>query len=110
VRSAISEQYPRPPRTAMLGPLGRIIDFVFGLIYTALLVRFILELLGARPSTGFFELILKVSDPFYAPFRGLFPATTFESERIVWSLLAAVFGYALLHGLLRGLLRIFLHE
>lgn len=87
--------------------LARIVDFLFGLLYTLLVVRLILELVNAARSSGFFEFIRTVTDPFFAPFRGLVGSTSLDgSHRIVWPIVIAIVAYMIAHAVIRGLLRL----
>jgi uncharacterized protein YggT (Ycf19 family) len=95
----------RTGRVWFIARVARIIDALFSVLYTLLLVRFALELFGARSEAGFFQFIRRWSEPFYAPFRGLFETTAFDRGHVVWSLLVAVFAYGILHGVIRALLR-----
>lgn len=99
---------PRRPfgdrRTVLLVRIARVLDYLFGLLYALLVVRFMLELFGARSGAGFFQMIRAVTDVFYAPFRGLFATVTIDSGHFVAPLLVAVVGYMLLHAAIRGLL------
>ena len=101
-----AEVPPPLARVAGVARIARVIDYLFGILYTLLLVRLVLELFGARQTAGFFTFIRSVTDPFYAPFRGLFGTTTVEGAHLVWPLIAAIFGYMLLHAGIRGLLRL----
>src|SRR4026208_1984139 len=87
--------------------LARIIDFLFGALYTILLVRFVLELINAAHGSGFFRLVSTLSDPFFAPFRGVVRDTGADGHHIVWSLVVAMVAYMIGHALIRGLLRLF---
>jgi uncharacterized protein YggT (Ycf19 family) len=91
-----------------LGPIqvvARIIDFLFGVLYTLLVVRFFLELINAARNSGFFEFIRGLTDPFLAPFRGIVGSTWLDaSHRIVWPIVVAIVAYAIAHALIRGLL------
>jgi uncharacterized protein YggT (Ycf19 family) len=93
-----------------IGPLGvvaRIVDFLFGLIYTLLIVRLVLELVNATRDNGFFVLIRQLSAPFFAPFRGIVGTSTLDgTHRIVWALVVAIIVYMIAHALIRGLLRL----
>lgn len=95
------------PRNVAIARVARVLDYAFSVIYGLLLVRFALELLGARSQSGFVQLIRSLSDGLYAPFRGIFAtADVSGGGHITWSLLVAVLGYMLLHALIRGLLRL----
>jgi len=95
-----------PGRVAVLGRIGRVIDYLFGVLYALLLTRFALEFFGARTGTGFFQLIRGMTDIFYAPFKGIFATTIIDSGHFVWPLIVAVLGYMVLHAGIRGLLRL----
>ena len=86
--------------------IGRVLDYLFGLLYTLLLVRLALEFFNARKGSGFVELIRQMTDPFYAPFKGIVASNTIDGARLVWPLVVAILGYMLLHGAIRGLLRL----
>jgi uncharacterized protein YggT (Ycf19 family) len=58
-------------------PLGIILmlfNLIFGLILLLLGLRIILLLFGANTSSGFVSFIYNASQPFVAPFRGIFPS------------------------------------
>jgi uncharacterized protein YggT (Ycf19 family) len=84
----------------------RVIDFLFGLLYTLLLIRLVLEFVNAAGSAGFFEFIRKVTAPFFAPFQGLVRTTAFDGHPVVWSLVFAIAAYMVLHAVIRALLRL----
>ena len=88
-----------------IGALVRIIDFVFGLLYTLLLVRLVLEFINASRTSAFFEFILSVTEPFFAPFRGIVGNTSlYGSHRIVWPIVIAIGAYIIAHAVIRSLL------
>jgi YggT family protein len=91
-------------RSLVVVRIGRIIDYLFGLLYALLLVRLALEFFGARSGTGFVKLVDDLTDVFYAPFKGIFPTTALEAGHLVWPLVVAIFVYMLLHAAIRGLL------
>ena len=93
-------------RDAILARAGRIIDYLFGVLYSLLLVRFALEFFGARTQAGFFQIIRALTDVFYFPFRGIFATTTIDTGHFVWPLIVAVLGYMLLHAGIRGLMHL----
>ncbi len=96
---------PEYPRHEPVHFVARIVDFLFGVLYTLLLVRFVLELINASRSSGFFEFIRVVSDPFFAPFRGIVGNTSLDgSHWIVWPLVIAIVAYMIVHAILRGVL------
>jgi uncharacterized protein YggT (Ycf19 family) len=91
--------------------VAQVFDYLFGLLYTLLAIRLVLELIGARKGTGFVEFIATLTGPFYAPFRGIVPSDTVDgSHPIVWPLVIAIIAYMLLHGAIRGLIRFAVRE
>jgi uncharacterized protein YggT (Ycf19 family) len=87
--------------------VAQVLDYLFGLLYTLLAIRLVLELIGARKGTGFVEFIATLTGPFYGPFRGIVASDTVDgSHPIVWPLVVAIAAYALLHAGIRGLLRL----
>ncbi len=93
-------------RVSALARVSRVIDYLFGILYSLLLIRFTLEFFGARTGAGFFQAIRALTDVFYAPFRGLFPTTPVETGHFEWPLLVAILVYMVLHAGIRGLLRL----
>ncbi len=94
------------PRPMVL--LTRVIDFLFGVLYTLLLVRLLLELINASRNSGFFEFIRAATDPFFAPFHGIVGSTSLDgSHRIAWPLVIAIAAYMIVHGIIRALLGLF---
>jgi uncharacterized protein YggT (Ycf19 family) len=91
---------------SVLAAIARVVDYLFGILYTLLLVRFALEFFNARSGAGFFQLIRQLTDYFYAPFRGIFATTVIDGGHFVLPLVVAILGYMLLHALIRGLLRL----
>jgi uncharacterized protein YggT (Ycf19 family) len=86
--------------------VARVLDYLFGILYTLLAIRLLLELIGARRSAGFVEFIATLTNPFYAPFKGIVASDTLDGTHpIVWPLVIAMLAYMVLHGALRGLLR-----
>jgi uncharacterized protein YggT (Ycf19 family) len=96
---------PRPGRAVGVARVGRVIDYLFGIVYTLLLVRLVLEFFGARPS-GFVQIMHSLTDPFYAPFRGIFPTLDVNGAHLVWPLVVAILVYMVLHAGIRGLLHL----
>jgi hypothetical protein len=74
-----------------------------------LFVRFLLDLLAARPRAGFVRFIRELTTPFYEPFQGIVASGSIEGARIVWPLVVAIIAYMLLHAVIRGLLRLVTH-
>ncbi|RIK37005.1 MAG: hypothetical protein DCC58_18580 [Chloroflexi bacterium] len=82
-------------RRAMIDQITRGIWFLAGLLEAALAFRIAFLLFEANPDSGFVRFINAVTDPFVAPFNGIF--TTPESEGAVFdsNALLAMFVYLL---------------
>jgi uncharacterized protein YggT (Ycf19 family) len=95
-----------PPREPIY-VVARIVDFLFGVLYALFLVRLVLELINAAHNSGFFQFIRAVTDPFFAPFRGIVGSTYLDaSHPIVWPLVIAIAAYMVVHAIIRGFLRL----
>lgn len=108
----IMATYSRPQALTMrldvLARIAQVLDYLFGLLYSLLAIRLLLELIGARRSAGFVQFIASVTNPFYAPFRGIV-ANDYaldSSHPIVWPIVIAIVAYMILHAAIRGLLRL----
>ncbi|MEP7149133.1 MAG: YggT family protein [Acidobacteriota bacterium] len=98
-------------RARVVARISQIIDYLFFVVYGLLTVRLLLELFAARESAGFFRFVKNVTEPFYAPFRGLVPSpTTAEGFTLALPIVVAIVVYMLLHLAINGLLRIFAHR
>ncbi len=106
MRSHFASAGPRIRRVQVVDLVADVLDYLFGLLYALLLIRFVLELLDARPRAGFVHFIRGLTEPFYAPFQGIVATSSMGGLHIVWSLIVAIVGYSLLHTALRGLLRL----
>jgi uncharacterized protein YggT (Ycf19 family) len=93
-------------RARQLARVRQVIDYGFGVIYTLLAIRLLLALLGARPGADFARWIRALTDPFYAPFKGILPNLTAEGSTVVLSLAFGLAMYGVLHLGIRGLLRL----
>lgn len=91
--------------------ISQVVDYLFYVIYALLGLRLLLALLAARRSAGFTQLIYTVTDPLYAPFRGIVAEPTAEGGyRLALSVVVAIIVYALLHAAVNGLLRLLAHR
>lgn len=80
-----------------LARVSQFADFAFCVVYALLGLRFLLALLAAR-STGFVRLLYAVTDPLYAPFRGMLRAGSIgDGSVFVSSLIFAVVAYMVAH-------------
>jgi len=91
--------------------VSQVVDYIFYVIYALLGLRLLLALLAARRGAGFTQLIYSVTDPLYAPFRGIVAEPTAEGGyRLALSVVIAIVVYALLHAGVNGLLRLVAHR
>jgi uncharacterized protein YggT (Ycf19 family) len=98
-------------RSRGLARVSQIIDFIFYVIYALLGLRLLLSLLAARRSAGFMQFIFGVTDPLYAPFRGIVASPTAEGgHTLAVPIIIAIIVYLLLHMGIKALLRMIAHR
>ena len=98
-------------RSRSLARVSQVVDYIFWVIYALLGMRFLLSLLAARSSAGFVQFIVTVSNPFYAPFRGIVASpSTDQGHTLLLPIVVAIIAYALLHLGINALLRMFAHR
>ena len=98
-------------RSRGLARISQVVDYIFWVIYALLGMRFLLALLAANSSAGFVRFIVAVTNPFYAPFRGIVAAPrTGDGHTLMLPIIVAIIAYALLHLAINGLLRMFAHR
>jgi hypothetical protein len=98
-------------RSRGLARVSQVVDYIFYVIYALLGMRFLLALMAARSTAGFVQFIVAVSNPFYAPFRGIVASPrTDEGHTLLLPVVVAIISYVLLHLLLNGLLRMLAHR
>lgn len=91
--------------------VSQVIDYIFYVIYALLGMRFLLALLAARSTAGFVQFIVTVTNPFYAPFRGIVASPrTEEGHTLLLPIVIAIIAYVLLHLAINGLLRMVAHR
>ena len=94
-------------RSRGVARLSQFIDYAFFLIYTLLAIRFVLVLAAARSTSGFVELIVRITDPFYTPFKGIVASTEASpGHTLMLPLLVALGAYFVLHVAINRLLRL----
>ncbi len=75
----------------------QIVYLVYGIVAGLHGLRFILSLLGANRSNGFADFIYTITNPFVAPFRGLFGVeATYGRSRFEIETVVAVIVYGLI--------------
>ena len=91
--------------------ISQVVDYIFYVIYALLGMRFLLALLAARSSAGFVRFIVVVTNPFYAPFRGIVTSpSTDEGHTLLLPIVIAIVAYILLHLAINGILRMMAHR
>jgi uncharacterized protein YggT (Ycf19 family) len=91
--------------------VSQIVDYIFFLIYGLLAIRLMLALFAANNSAGFVQLIKNITDPLYAPFKGIVPSLSAEGGfTLALPIVVAIVVYLLLHLAINGFLRIFVHR
>ncbi|HEX8069331.1 MAG TPA: YggT family protein [Pyrinomonadaceae bacterium] len=98
-------------RARGMARISQVVDYIFYLIYALLALRLLLALLAARPSAGFVQFIRTVTDPLYAPFRGIVASPTAPGGyTLALPIVIALVVYALLHVGINRLLRLIAHR
>jgi uncharacterized membrane protein len=98
-------------RSRGLARVSQIVDYIFYVIYALLGMRFLLALLAARSTAGFVQFIVTVSNPFYAPFRGIVASpSTDGGHTLLLPIVVAIIAYVLLHLGINALLRMMAHR
>ena len=81
------------PTTKPLYRGTQIVWYIFGLIETLLLFRFVLKLLGANPLAGFTAFIYNATYVFASPFISVFRVTYVEGSIFEWTTILAMLVY-----------------
>jgi len=98
-------------RSRTLARVSQVVDYIFYVIYALLGMRFLLSLMAARSTAGFVRFIVGVSNPFYAPFRGIVASpSTDGGHTLLLPIVIAIISYALLHLGINALLRMMAHR
>ena len=91
--------------------VSQIVDYVFFLIYGLLAIRLMLALFAANNRAGFVQFIKSITDPIYAPFKGIVPSLSAEGGfTLALPIIVAIVVYMILHLAINGLLRMFVHR
>jgi hypothetical protein len=85
--------------------VAKVVDGVVGLIEAVLVLRLVLELLGANPSSSFIAWVYGSTDQLVSPFTGAFPALSVgDGYTIELVTIVAMIGYAIIGWLVSILL------
>jgi hypothetical protein len=106
ITSQPSEYEPVPPHQALLRRVTGLIHLGVSLLNGLFVLRYIVELLDANPTTPFAHLVRAATDPFLAVFQGLTRSPAFAEVAFELHLLLAVTVYSLLGWAAAKLLRI----
>jgi uncharacterized protein YggT (Ycf19 family) len=98
-------------RGRLFARVSQIVDYVFYVIYGLLAIRLMLALFAANNNAGFVQMIKSITDPFYAPFKGIVPSLSVQGGfTLVLPIIVALVVYLLLHLAINGFLRILVHR
>ena len=98
-------------RSRVVARISQVVDYIFFIVYALLAIRLILALLAARRGAGFVQFIFSITDPLYAPFKGIVASPTTETgNTLAWPIVIAIIVYAILHAIINGLLRLLAHR
>lgn len=97
-------------RAKTVSRFSEFVDYAFYLVYGIIGLEVLLELVGARESSGIKKFVDAVSDPVLAPFSGVLPNPAAGEMRLMLSYLMAFIIYMLIHMAINGLLRLLAHN
>jgi uncharacterized protein YggT (Ycf19 family) len=86
----------------------RVVSLLFGILFVLLIVRIVLLLLVANPGNEIVDFVYSVTEPFVAPFRGIFQFDQVVSGDATLDIaaLVALVGWLLIYLLIMAILRI----
>jgi hypothetical protein len=92
--------------------LARLVTLIFWIIQVLILVRIVLLLLDARQGNDIVQLILNASQPFVAPFMGLFNQNALQAGGSVLDIaaIAALVGWTILEAIILWVAALFRRE
>lgn len=98
-------------RGRFIARISQVVDYIFYVVYGLLAIRLLLALFAANPRAGFVKFIYSITDPLYAPFRGIVPSPSVDGGfTLALPIVIAIVVYLLVHLGINGLLRIFAHR
>ncbi len=102
-RRVVTEEIQETPTTGVVTAqrseyyrAGNILYIIFGLLELLLLARFIFLVLGANRGSGFVNFIYVLTEPFVAPFYGIFGQANYAQATFDPATLIAMVVYAIL--------------
>ncbi len=109
VNAPTSRGYEEPPGPSALYYMRRILSLLFGILATLLGLRIVLLLLVANEQNNIVDFVYDVTEPFVAPFRGMFAIDTVTpggGSVFDVAALVALIGWMLIYLLLMAILRL----
>ena len=103
---AVVTEQPRA-LSGVMGWLSRVFNYLFLVIYSLLIIRLLLAVFAPDSNAGFVQLINMVTDPLYAPFRGIVTSPGVAGWGVAVPIVLAIVAFALLHLAVNGFLRLF---
>jgi uncharacterized protein YggT (Ycf19 family) len=81
-----------------LARASQVVNYLFGVVYVLLAMRFALALMAARSGAAFARFVLTVTDPLYEPFRAIIASEDLGTgHRVVLPIVVAIIVYLLVH-------------
>lgn len=104
---SVSSVVAMPGRPRGLARLSQFIDYLFWLLYSLLIIRLLLVFFSANSWVGFVRFVDSITNPFYAPFRGIVASQTVgDGYTLAIPLVITIVAYALLHLAINKLLQV----
>jgi uncharacterized protein YggT (Ycf19 family) len=104
-----SRGYAEPAGPSALSYVGRIVSLLFGILAVMLGLRILLLLLVANQTNSIVDFVYNVTEPFVAPFRGIFAmdmVTPGGGSVFDIAALVALVGWLLIYLLVMAILRL----
>ena len=106
----VTESATTPAGPGWATTASRIVTFAFGLLQALLILRIILLLLVANPGNDVVSFIFNITQPFVAPFVGMFSlnhVTADQGSVLDVAAIVALIGWTLVEALVLAAIRIF---
>lgn len=85
--------------------ISKIVDYIYFSLYGVLAARLLVVFLAENSINGLVRVIKNIADPFYSPFKGIFPSLTAEfGVTLAIPIIIAIFFYMFLYLIINGLL------
>lgn len=97
-------------RAKTVSRLSEYLDYAFFLVYGIIGLEVLMELIGARESSGIKKFVDMISSPVLAPFSGVLPNPAVGEMRLMLSYFLAFIIYVFLHFAINGLLKLMAHN